>query len=232
MRCATQVLGTLVVGALVACATPEKGSATRIVLALENGTALHAGPGSFVLRNPEHVVALPPFGEIHVGVEGDASRCRFVWSRDGIASLSVLEGTRCPAREGDRICFADTRFPTNGTVPTLVVDGCAYENDLKWSKLQGPAPATLGPTAWRRRCAPVPAQAAGCELTFVRVTTVEVSSNPEAARGFSFDHDSDGWRVCFLEKDSGPYRVALDVEDSCGARTSPILEGDSRTLDD
>ena len=215
-----------------ACRTVDAPAQTRLVLSAEDGAVVFDSASSFVLRHPEHVVPVRPLGEIHLGVDGDPARCRLVWSKDGLDALSLLEGERCPRVEGDRVCFDATRFVTNGRVPTVVARGCAWENNLKWSKLQGPQAASVGPTSWRRRCVDVPAPAKTCEHTFLRVVEVDVVENAAPREGFFFAHDADAWRACFLEKQSGGYRVVLDVEDSCGGRQQLTVQGDSRDLDD
>jgi hypothetical protein len=235
-RTVTRALSLLlaVACALLACATPvsPNGDRTRLVVISDLGTLLYDGQATFVLRKPERVVTLRPYGEIHIGVEGDDARCRFVWSKDGIDKLHILEGEACPRVEGDRVCFAKTRFASNGHVPALTADGCAYENDLKWSKLQGAREATVGPVAWRTRCVELPARKAGCELTYLALVDVQVQENEAPLDGVSFAYQADAWRACFSERDSGAYRIVLEVEDTCGTRATETLTGDSRDLDD
>lgn len=216
-----------------ACRTPDAPvNRAQLVVTADPATQLYAAQATFVLRNPERVIAVRPYGEIHVGVEGDDARCRFVWSREGLDALHVLEGERCPRVEGDRVCFDGVRFASNGHVPAMTVDGCAYENDLKWSKLQGAREATVGPVAWRTRCVELPARPEGCDVAYLSLVSLEVEQGDDARAGFSFAYQADSWRACFSERDSGAYRVTVDVEDTCDARERVSLAGDSRELDD
>lgn len=215
-----------------ACRTVDAADRTRLVVSADSDAALFSGQATFVLRKPERVVTVRPFGEIHIGVEGDDTRCRFVWSKDGLDALSVLEGEGCPRAEGDRVCFDRTRFASNGRAPSLTVDGCAYENDLKWSKLQGAREASVGPVQWRTRCAELPPRDARCDVSYLALIDIDVHDSDSPREGFSFAYRADTWRACFAERDSGPYRVVLDIEDSCGAHARETLAGDSRDLDD
>lgn len=220
---------TLAVSTAGACRTVDTADRTRLTVKSDDD-ALFSGQATFVLRKPERVVSVRPYGEIHVGVDGDDAHCRFVWSKDGLDALSVLEGERCPRADGDRVCFDGTRFVTNGRAPTLVAEGCAYENDLKWSKLQGARAASVGPTQWRTRCVELPARA--CEVSYLALVALEVQESDATREGFSFAYRADTWRACFAERDSGAYRIVVDVEDACGARDRLTLAGDSHELDD
>jgi hypothetical protein len=212
------------------------------VLDADDAIEAFAGPATFTVRAVssgavERVVAVPGVGEIHVGLAGDDDACRFVWSKGGLDRLVLYSARACAKRSSDgRVCFKQSTFTADArdeSAPhALLVDGCADENDLLWSKVDGAQPATIGPTAFRQRCARLPKKK-GCELTYLKRDSVAVASNPAADQGFTFVFDGDGWRACFLEKEAGDYRVLLDVEDACGgARKALELKGNSMELDD
>ena len=201
---------------------------------------LFRGKATFGVRSAregkaDRVVSLPGLGEIQTGIAGSET-CRFVWSRDGLDALSLYEGEGCRAPEAGRICFDRAVFVTSTSSSThapqkLVVDGCADENDLLWSKLDGTQPASVGPTSFRQRCRKLP-RTKGCELTYVKKDSLTVESNDSGDDGFALAFDGERWRACFLEKSSGRYNITLTVEDSCGARGPLKLDGDSAELDD
>ncbi len=207
-------------------------------LAVSDGAReLWRGPATFSVRSArqgkaERVVSLPGVGELQAELVDSA--CRFVWSKDGLGALVLYQGTGCRAPEGGRLCFDGVRFVTDAAAPVprmLVVDGCADHNDLLWSKLLGSQPATVGPASLRQRCRRL-ATREGCALTYVKKEQIEVEYNDSGDDGFALVFDDDGWRACFLERESGRYRFMLTVEDACGGRGAALLEGDSADLDD
>jgi hypothetical protein len=215
----------------------------HVVVTAEGGGArgeLFRGKATFGVRSAregkaDRVVSLPGLGEIQTGIAGSET-CRLVWSRDGLDNLSLYEGEGCRAPEGGRMCFDNATFTSAAAAAhdaprKIVVDGCADENDVLWSKLEGSQPASVGPTSFRQRCRKLP-RTKGCELTYVKKDALTVESNDSGDDGFALAFDGERWRACFLEKASGRYTIALTVEDSCGARGPMKLEGDSAELDD
>ncbi len=230
--------------ALAGCATPQRiDPGTGLVVADGASHArAFAGPATFTVRAvsagvAQRVVGVPGVGEIHVGLGGDEEACRLVWSRGGLDKLVLYTARGCATRSDGRLCFEDAAFvrptdaPDAGAPASLVVAGCADENDLLWSKVDGAQPATVGPGAFRQRCARIPREH-GCALTYLRKDAVSVESNPAPGEGFAFLWDGEGWRACFLEKETGAYRVVIDVEDACGHARPVELAGTSTDLDD
>lgn len=213
------------------CATPPAREGTgTLVVAADDGAQLWRGPATYVLRPPARVVSLPGLGELQVTDVGS----RLVWAKEGLARLEVLEGgDGCRAVEVRRLCCAGARFAglVEGRPRVLVVDGCADENDLLESRLGAVHEATVGPVPWRRRCAPVPPRAPGCEVSYLALRSVEHDDNVDVVAGFSFSWDGERFAACFIERDAGRYRVQLAVEDSCGAAGAVTLAGDSGELD-
>jgi hypothetical protein len=229
-----------------ACATPPASDPLRanvVVTAAEaERTELFRGKATFGVRSAregkaDRVVSLPGLGEIQTGIAGSET-CRLVWSRDGLDALSLYEGEGCRAPEGGRMCFDGATFTTTTTTAAhgaprkLIVDGCADENDLLWSKLEGSQPATVGPTSFRQRCRKLQRPKKGCDFTYVKKDAIAVESNDSGDDGFALAYDGERWRACFLERSSGRYAITLTVEDSCGGRAPMKLEGDSAELDD
>jgi hypothetical protein len=220
---------------LAACATPQVRTSHVLVVTDADGAAVWSGAATFVVRDvvassPVRVVGLPGLGEVQVGVAGEAEACRLVWAKDGLDRLVLFTAAHCAARAtSGRLCFAAARLKRTGSVDdgtprSLVVDGCADENKLLWSKLDGAAPATLGPSAYRERCVHLPRDGV-CQLSYVKKRAVS------PADGFTFRFDGDEWRACFLEKRAGPYAIDLYVEDSCGRAVPLSLVGSSADLD-
>lgn len=238
----TLVVAFLAVAALGACRSTSPGAGDRLraeLVVSEDARELWRGAASYGVRSAregraERVVSLPGLGELQAGLAADAP-CRLVWSRDGLGSLLLYQGVDCGVSEGGRLCFDGARFSraaADERAPrTVVIDGCADENDLLWSKLEGAQPATVGPTSLRQRCRRLP-MSKGCALTYVKKQAIAVAHNDSGADGFALSFDGEGWRACFLESESGRYRIALLLEDSCGGRSEPVLEGDSAELDD
>jgi hypothetical protein len=217
------------------------GAATLEVVAADAGDVLFRGPATYTMRGAaEHAVAVPGLGELQVGVAGDAEACRFVWARDGLDALVVYgaPSAACAQRTERGLCFADARFARpagaqHASLPgSLVVRGCAQENDLLWGRLDGATPATVGPRSWRKRCVRVRPVKRTCALTYLRKESIVVETNAAAEDGFTFVWDGDGWRGCFLEAASGRYALRISVEDSCGGSRTLTLAGDSADLDD
>lgn len=213
-----------------AAPTPRDHGDALVVTAAETGEVLWRGPASYVLRPPARVVPLPGLGELHVA-DGVS---RLVWAKDGLARLEVLAGDDgCRAVDARRLCCARARFAGGGAgrQRAVMVDGCADENDLLESRLGAVHEATVGPVAWRRRCAPVPAPPRGCEVSYLALRAAAHDGNDDAARGFEFAWDGERFAACFLERDAGRYRLELHVEDSCGQAGTVTLTGDSGELD-
>lgn len=246
----TRASWALFVGFLFACSTTPHGEArtgdpNRPELVVSDGARadvqLFRGKATFGVRSAregkaERVVSIPGLGEIQTSVSG-SDTCRLVWSRDGLDSLSIFEGTGCPAPEAGRMCFDRARFKRSGShEPNVIdVDGCADENDLLWGKLEGSGPRhaeVARPTSFRQRCRKLPKPKKACELTYVKKESVRVDHNDSGDDGFALAYDGERWRACFLEKTSGRYVLTMIVEDSCGARERLVLEGDSSELDD
>ena len=213
------------------CATPaDRDASSALVVTADDGATLWRGAASYLLRPPARVVALPGLGELQVTDEGG----RLIGARGGLAPLATLPGDdACRAVEPRRVCCSHARFSAvlEGRRRVLVVDGCADENDLLESRLGAVREATVGPVSWRRRCAPLPKRARGCEVGYLALQSVEHEDNTDVAAGFSFTWDGERFAACFLERDAGRYRVQLLVEDSCGAAGSVTLTGDSGELD-
>lgn len=221
-----------VLALLAACAapTPRPAGHELVVVDADTGAEQWRGTAGYVLRPPARVIALPGVGELQVA---DGS-CRLVWSRSGLERLAVLSAKgECAQAEARRVCFQGARFAgsIDGAARALVVTGCADENDLLESRLGGMRAASVGPVDWRRRCAPLPARARGCEVGYLALRTIVHDANPEPTRGFAFTWDGDRFRACFLERDAGRYRAELWVEDSCGAAGPVVLAGESAELD-
>lgn len=235
---ALALMVALGVGACTSSPRASDGLRAEVVVS-DGARELWRGKATFGVRSAregkaERVVSLPGIGEIQTGLGAD-DPCRFVWSREGLHALALYSGARCSPPEGGRLCFDGARFSRDAkdasSPATLVVEGCADENDLLWSKLAGSQPATVGPTSFRQRCRRLK-RAKGCELTYVKKNAIEVEHNDSGDDGFALAFDGEGWRACFLERESGRYRIALMVEDACGTRSAPVLEGDSADLDD
>jgi hypothetical protein len=241
------VLALVVVLASCSTASPVSDPLRAHVVVTADGTTgeLFRGKATFGVRSAregkaDRVVSLPGLGEIQTGISGSET-CRLVWSKNGLDALSLYEGEGCRAPEGGRMCFdravftaasqSQSHSPSHDAPRQLVVDGCADENDLLWSKLEGTQRASVGPTSFRQRCRKLP-RSKGCELTYVKKESLVVESNDSGDDGFALAFDGERWRACFLEKASGRYTIALTVEDSCGARGPMKLEGDSAELDD
>lgn len=228
----------LIAAVLASCTTTPASDPLRAnVVVIADETELFRGKATFGVRSAregkaDRVVSLPGLGEIQTGIAGSET-CRLVWSRDGLDNLSLYDGEGCRAPEGGRMCFDGAVFTSQAstTPKRIVVNGCADENDLLWSKLEGSQPATVGPTSFRQRCRKLP-RTKGCELTYVKKDALVVESNDSGDDGFALAFDGERWRACFLERSSGRYQIALTVEDSCGARGPLKLEGDSAELDD
>lgn len=232
--------------ACTACATsssPGSAGPALTVRAADEHSLWHA-PATYTVQSvssgaANRVVGLPGLGEIDV--DGDAARCRFVWSKAGLDQLVILSSSSpspCASVDNGRVCFKDAHFASDragdsvvGVPRALVVDGCADENTLLWSRTDGAQPASVGPTAFRARCAKVPKQR-GCDITYLKRRAVHVDSNDAPDQGFSFAWDGDAWRACFLEKEAGRYRLDVDVEDSCHNAKTLTLAGTSTELDD
>ena len=241
-------VASLAILVVSACATPSTAPdpvRAQVLVSDADGAQLWRGQASFGVRSAregraDRVVALPGIGEIQAGL-GNGGTCRFVWSKDGLDALTLFDGAACGVLERGRLCFDGARFartvrdataPTAPTAPSaLIVHGCADENDLLWSKLEGSQPATVGPTSFRQRCRRLP-KSKGCELTYVKKNTIEIEHNDSGDDGFALAFDGEAWRACFLERESGRYRIALTLEDACGKRSEPVLEGSSADLDD
>jgi hypothetical protein len=222
----------LVVMLLCSCATSTKGGGVaELVVTDDSGAQLWRGPATYTVRQPQRAVGVKGVGEILVGARGD--ECRFAWSKDGLDRLVLFDfvGEVCAERDAQRLCFSRARFKS-ADGRALVVDGCADENDLLWSKIEGERLATVGPIAYRSRCARVPARRKGCDVTYIGLESIDVATNDRPRDGFNLLWDGEHWRACFLEKDSGAYRVALHVEDSCDKSGPVVLEGQSSDLDD
>ncbi|MCC7070123.1 MAG: hypothetical protein IT383_02305 [Deltaproteobacteria bacterium] len=226
----------VVVGAhaLVTCACAsartEAAGDVMVVTDEQSGAELWRGPATFVLRPPARVVALPGLGELQVADQGS----RLVWAKEGLARLVVLAGDQgCRAADARRICCRAARFSAKveGAARPVRIDGCADENDLLESRLGAVHGASVGPVTWRRRCAPLPPPARGCEVRYLALRTAEHEGYGDAAPGFSFSWDGDRFLACFLERDAGRYRLELIVEDGCGAAGKLSLTGDSAELD-
>lgn len=240
----------LTVLALAACATAPPPVAAGLEVADEStDEILWRGAASYTVRAAragiaERAVGLPGLGEVHVGVAGDSGSCRFVWSRDGLERLVVYAGPAgaCAELSAGRLCFRGARFrrpegsaagASASSLPlSLRLVGCADENDLLWGKIDGSAPATVGPRAWRERCVPVPPPRRACALSYLRKDSIIVATHPAPDEGFRFAWDGEGWRACFLEKEAGAYELRVLVEDVCGGSRSLRLAGDSADLDD
>ncbi len=226
--------GVLIAQAIGASACVSARTDTRsdviVVTDERTGAELWRGPATFVLRPPARVVALPGLGELQVLAGGS----RFVWARDGLARLAVLAGDEgCTWSDARRVCCRAARFAgvVEGHARALRIDGCADENDLLESRLGAVHGASVGPVTWRRRCAPLPPPARGCEVRYLALRTAEHEGYGDAAPGFSFSWDGDRFLACFLERDAGRYRLELIVEDGCGAAGKLSLTGDSAELD-
>lgn len=242
------VVEGLAVLALAACATaPALAPGTGLVV--RDGATdavLWQGMASYTVRAAragaaERAVGLSSVGEVQVGVAGNARVCRFVWSREGLDRLVVYPGPEggCGEPSSGRLCFRGVRFsaparaPGGPSIPSsLIVTGCADENDLLWGRIDGSLPATVGPRAWRERCVRVRQARSGCRLTYLKNEGIAVATNPGAGEGFRFAWDGETWRACFLEAEAGAYQVRLLVEDSCGGSARLTLAGDSADLDD
>lgn len=223
----------LVVGGCAATRIDASSGASASVMVVtdeERGAELWRGPATFVVRPPARVVALAGLGELQVTDEGS----RLVWAKDGLARLAVLSGDEgCRAIDARRVCCRAARFAAvvDGRARAVLVDGCADENDLLESRLGSARAASVGPPTWRRRCAPLPPRARGCEVRYLALRRAAHDQHGDAASGFSFSWDGDRFLACFLERDAGRYRVELVVEDSCGAASPVTLIGDSAELD-
>jgi hypothetical protein len=207
-----------------ASAQPERNG----LLVTDASTTKYNAPATYVVRktdarSTERVVGLPGLGEIHVGYNGDDDACRLV-----TVDVAIYTARDCAERNRGQLCFHAARFTNNND--TFVVSGCADENQLMWSKLEGQQLATVGPSAFRQRCAKLPRRK--CDLVYLGKTKVSVATNDAADQGFAFAWDGDGWRACFLEKEAGAYEVDLDVEDACGHEGKMKLSGNSADLDD
>jgi hypothetical protein len=248
---------------LASCATSSSSSSTSstgpgqgLEVTSDDGAVLFRGNAVYTVRGADggasqRVVAVPGVGELHVGVSTDENACRFVWSKEGLDRLVVFardggqDGGACADRQRDRLCFAGARFVrpaldasvTSSMPASLLVTGCADENDLLWGKIDGEAPATVGPRAWRQRCVRVRPpkhddKKHACALTYLKKESVSVATHPASDDGFGFTWDGETWRACFLEAESGAYDLRLVVEDACGNTTPVHLAGDSSDLDD
>jgi hypothetical protein len=220
-----------VIGQLAACASTPPAPTHHLRLQDANGSVVYQGAASYVLRHPENVVTIRGVGEIQIGVDGDANRCRLVRPLPDSA-IAIWNGVNCPHVDGDALCFSGTVFAGETPKQRLRADGCAYQNDLKWSKLQGSQPASIGPGAWRRRCIPITTPTLRCAPTFMRLDGMALADNTDPQTQFSFGYDGERFLACFLERESGRYQVQLTVEDECGQRAFVELDGDSAELDD
>jgi hypothetical protein len=178
---------------------------------------LHAGPAAWTVRatstGREDVVAVEGLGEIVVGASG----CRLVRALPGsaIAVWTTTTDGACAEARGDRLCFAaGTRFVGEGG-DSVDVTGCADRNELFLDRLAGGAVASVGPTSFVERCAPVPSTAP----TWLRVRTILVEHNDRPEHGLHLRY-RDGFEVCFLARQQGRYRIEVDVEDPDRRRVS------------
>jgi hypothetical protein len=219
----------LLLSTALGCATaPAGGGKHELVVVDDGGAELWRGVATYTAREKERAVLVKGVGEILVG-----ERCRFAWAKDGLDRLVLfdLDGAHCADQETARLCFSRARF-VSGDGRVVVVDGCADENDLLWSKVDGAKAASIAPTLYRTRCVRLPPRARGCDVHYLVLDDITVESNDKPRDGFRFTWDGDGWRACFREKESGRYRVTLRLEDGCGARGPLLLEGRSSELDD
>jgi hypothetical protein len=167
------------------------------------------------------VVALPGLGELFVGDASDPDVCKLVWARDGLDRLLVFEAEPCAfqSRGDDVVCLAQvalTRKDADDERPrTVVVSGCAGENELLWHRFDERDEVGIGPRTYHRRCAFAPKMKSGCEITFLRLDALKVESNPEPLSGASLAYDEDGWRVCWLENQPGRAWLDVTTSDTC-----------------
>jgi hypothetical protein len=204
------------VAALSSCASaPAPGGA----LVVRDGDEVrYAGAAAWTVRatssGREDVVAVPGVGELIVGERG----CRLVRALpDGALAVQVGPSS-CAEVRGDRLCFAGARFVDEGGGASSV-NGCADRNEVLLERLEAGGGATIGPTSFVERCAPVPSTSP----TWLHVRAIFVDDNDQPEHGLRLRY-RDGFEVCFLARSTGRYRVEVDVEDPARRRIS--LSGD------
>jgi len=195
------------VGLLSACATTTTLGRTGLV-ATSGERELFRGPSAWTVRatstGREDVVAVPGVGEVIVA----QGVCRLVLvGEDGV--LTVRETTACAEERGDHLCFAGARFDD------VVIDGCAERNEIFLDRLEGDQLASVGPTSFVERCAPIDST----RLSYMKIIDLDVDGNDRPRHGLRFRY-RDGFEVCFLSRTRGTYRILLELEDPTPRRVT------------